>query len=41
MLERLLGMRMLYITDVGAAVWEQVARSSHLGKASGLMMVES
>jgi len=33
-------MRVLYNTGVQAAVRQQVARSSHLGKASGLMMVE-
>lgn len=33
-------MRVLCITAVQAAVWEHIARSSHPGTASGLMMVE-
>lgn len=32
---------MFYIITVQAAVWEKVAKSSHLGKASGPMMIEN
>lgn len=36
-----LGMKLLCIITVQAAVWEKVAKSSHLGKASGPMMIEN